>query len=156
MPWLLYSDHFLFGYCHTPIFSSPKNRKIENYHWIMRISVSAGTKFQNEMTILIFWTKVTQKGYSPSKTEKVKITTEFCIFELVQLPNFSLTLQCWFFGPNLPKKSWNYELAFPYDILLWFPTILNFFFSLNKSLISSPSFLFHLLDTQSLFEQLSP
>ena len=49
----------------------------------MRISVSVGTKFQNKMTILIFWTKVAQKGYSRSKIEKVNTTTEFCIFKLV-------------------------------------------------------------------------
>ena len=32
-------------------------------------------------------------------------TTEFCIFELIYVPNFSLNWQVWFFGPYLPKKS---------------------------------------------------
>ena len=48
------------------------------------------TKFHLKLTILIFWTKFGQKGYFRSKTEKVNITIEFCIFELVQVPNFSL------------------------------------------------------------------
>ena len=40
------------------------------------------TKFQNKLIILIFWTKFTQKWYLRSKSEKVNITTEFCIFKL--------------------------------------------------------------------------
>ena len=32
-------------------------------------------------------------------------TTEFCIFWLVQVPNFSSNWQFWFFESNLPKKS---------------------------------------------------
>ena len=32
-------------------------------------------------------------------------TTEFCIFKLVKIPNFSLNWQVWLFGPNLPKKG---------------------------------------------------
>ena len=31
-------------------------------------------------------------------------TIDFCIFELVYVPNFSLNRQFWFFGPNLPRK----------------------------------------------------
>ena len=44
--------------------------------------MSPSTKFQNKLTILIFWTKFTQKGYLRSKSEKVNITTEFCTFKL--------------------------------------------------------------------------
>ena len=36
----------------------------------------------------------------------MNITTEFCVFELVKLPNFRLNWQFWFFGPNLPKKEY--------------------------------------------------
>ena len=32
--------------------------------------------------MLTFWTKFTQKRYLRSKSEKVNITTEFCIFKL--------------------------------------------------------------------------
>ena len=32
-------------------------------------------------------------------------TSDFCIFELVLVPNFSLNWQFWFFGPNFPKKG---------------------------------------------------
>ena len=40
-----------------------------------------GIKFRLKLTYLIFWTKVIQKGYFQSKTEKVNTTTEFWIFE---------------------------------------------------------------------------
>ena len=54
---------------------------------------------------MISWVKFSQKGCFWSQTEKVNITTEFCVFELVYVPNFSLNWQIWFFGPNLPKKG---------------------------------------------------
>ena len=44
------------------------------------------------------------KKLFPSKNEKVNITSEFCVFELVEVPNFTLNWQFWFFGPNLPKE----------------------------------------------------
>ena len=84
-----------------------KNRKIEHHHWILLIQISLGTKFQLKLTILIFWTKFAQKGYFQSKTEKVNSTTEFCIFKLVLVPNFSLNWQFWFFWPDLPKKGFS-------------------------------------------------
>ena len=46
-----------------------------------------------------------QKGYFRSKTEKVNITIEFCIFELAHVLNFSLNWQVWILRPNLPKKG---------------------------------------------------
>ena len=49
----------------------------------LQIRISAGTKFQNKLTILIMWTKFSREGYLWSKSEKVNITTGFCIFELV-------------------------------------------------------------------------
>ena len=42
---------------------------------------------------MTFWTKFSQDFWS--KTEKQKITFEFCIFESVFSPNFSLNLQFW-------------------------------------------------------------
>ena len=76
--------------------SSPKTRK-SRYQTLLYLSsfprflyfvpnilsIIAGTKFKLKLTILIFWTKFAQKGYFQSKTEKVNVTIEFCIFELV-------------------------------------------------------------------------
>ena len=41
-----------------------------------------GIKFQLNLPILIFWIKFARKEYFRSRTEKVNITIEFCIFEL--------------------------------------------------------------------------
>ena len=60
-----------------------KNRKNEHHHWILHAKISVGTKFQLKVTILMFWTKFAQKGYFHSKTKKMNITIEFCMFELV-------------------------------------------------------------------------
>ena len=79
--------------------------KSEHHHWILHIWISLGIKFQLKLTILIFWTKFAQKGYFWEKTEKVNITIEFCMFELVLVPNLTLNKQFWFFGPNLPEKD---------------------------------------------------
>ena len=47
-----------------------------------------------------------QKGIPSQKQKKwTARTTEFCIFKLVLVPNFSLNLQFWFSGPSLPKKG---------------------------------------------------
>ena len=82
-----------------------KNRKIEHQHWIKHIQIRVGTKFQFQLIILTFWTKFAKKGYFRSKTERVNIMIEFCMFELFYVPNFSLNRQFWFFGPSLPKKG---------------------------------------------------
>ena len=42
-----------------------------------------GTKLQLKLTILIFWTKFTQKRYFRLKAVKVNSTIELRIFELV-------------------------------------------------------------------------
>ena len=60
---------------------------------------------QLELTIPILWTKFAQKEYFQSKTKKVNITVESCLFELVEVSNFSLNWQFWFFGLILPKKG---------------------------------------------------
>ena len=49
---------------------------------MLLLHISLGSKFQVKLTILIFWTKIVQKGYFWSKTEKVNTIIEFCIFEL--------------------------------------------------------------------------
>ena len=50
----------------------------------LQIQISLGIQ------ILFFWITFTQKGYLQPKTEKLNTTSEFCMFELVQVPNFSL------------------------------------------------------------------
>ena len=47
-----------------------KIEKSEHHHRILNIQNSLGTKFQLKLTILNFWTKLTQKGYFQSKKEK--------------------------------------------------------------------------------------
>ena len=71
---------------------------------ILLIRISLVTKFQLKLTILIFWTKSAQKGGFRLKTEKVNTTIEFCIIELVQVPNFNFD-KFGFFGPNFPKTG---------------------------------------------------
>ena len=44
-----------------------ENAKSEQHHWILRIWISLGAKFQRQLTILIFWTKLAQKVYFRSK-----------------------------------------------------------------------------------------
>ena len=45
------------------------------------------------------------KKVFPVKKYKGNIAAEFCIFELVKVPNFNLNLNIWFLEPNLLKKS---------------------------------------------------
>ena len=79
---------------------------MENHHRILHIRISLGSKFQFQQTISIilgetdnfdFLDQVCPKKVFPdekeyfwSKIEKVNITIEFCIFELVWVPNFRL------------------------------------------------------------------
>ena len=58
------------------------NRASEYHHQILHIRNILGIKFQIELTILSFWTKLTQKRYFRSKTEEVNFTIELCIFGL--------------------------------------------------------------------------
>ena len=96
-----------------------ENRQSEHHHWLLHIQTSIGTKVQLKVTILIFWAKFTQKGCFWSKTEKVNITIEFCIFELVGVPSFSLDEQGCF-----RSNTENLRLC----VCPWsFLTILNFF-----------------------------
>ena len=43
------------------------------------------------------------------KTKNVNTTTEFYVFELVQVTNFGLNWQFWFFRPNLPERGFQSE-----------------------------------------------
>ena len=80
------------------------NTKSKYHHCILHIRISLGNKLQVKLRILIFWTKLVQKGEFQSEANKVNIIIVFCIFELVWVPNFGLNRKFWHFGPNLPKK----------------------------------------------------
>ena len=84
---------------------SNHKQKSEHHHWILHIWISLSTKFQVKLTVLIFWTKFALKSYFWSKTEKMNITIESSIFELVEVPNLSLSWKFYFFGPNVSKKG---------------------------------------------------
>ena len=77
----------------------------EHHHWILHIRISPSIKFHFKLVILIFGNKLSQKEYFGRKEKKVNITIEFCIFELVQVSNFTLSWQFYFFRPNLLKKN---------------------------------------------------
>ena len=81
--------NFMDQICPKYVFSI-KDRKSEHHHWILHTRFSLGTRFQLQLIILTFWTKFAQKEYFQSKPEKGNISIEFCMFELVQVSNFSL------------------------------------------------------------------
>ena len=60
-----------------------KNRKNENDYLMLHARINVGTKFQHSVTILIFWTKFSQKDHFHSKRNKEKTIIEYCILELV-------------------------------------------------------------------------
>ena len=63
------------------------------------------SKFQLQQTILFFETNPQNKVYVRSITEKMNVTIEFFIFELVLSTNFQLKLTILIFlDQNLPKK----------------------------------------------------
>ena len=151
--------------CPKRVFSL-ENRKRHHHQWTVYIRISLGNKFQLKVKILILWTKFAQKGYFWWKTEKVNITIEICLFELVWIPNFNVNWQFLFFGGKLATKGcfsgfpcWDdrgspppsnrkfahYE-KFPYSRLPgmsfcmspWlFLTILKFFFTVTERSLTS-------------------
>ena len=83
-----------------------------NHHWILHIRISLSTIFHFKQSIWNFGTKFAQKGNLRSKRAKLNISIEFCIFELVEVPNFGINWKFWFFGTNLSKKgisSWKWN-----------------------------------------------
>ena len=64
--------------------------KIKHHHWLLHIQVSLGNKCHFKQTPLSFGTIFAQNRCLWSRTEKVKITMKFCIFELVWVRNFTL------------------------------------------------------------------
>ena len=106
---------------------SVENGRSEYHYWILHFQISRGTKFQLKLSILIFWTKFTQKQCFWS--EKVNISIELCIFQLVWVPNFSLDKQ-FYLGSNFAQK-WSFQSKTENSRLCecsWsFLTISNFF-----------------------------
>ena len=95
---------FLTKFTRKEYFQSKNGKCEHHHHWIHRIGISLDTIFQLRLTVLTFWKKFVQKGYFWSKTEKENVTIQFCVFELVYVPNFSLNWQFWFYGQSMPKK----------------------------------------------------
>ena len=57
---------------------------MENHHRILHIQISLGSKFQLQQTILIFFENIyPQKNPSGQKQQKINITIESFILELV-------------------------------------------------------------------------
>ena len=81
-----------------------KKEKNENHHRILHIRNSLYSKLQLQQTIFIFWNNFARKGHFPLKRAKLNITTEFYIFKLVWVPNFSSNWKFSFFEPNLPQR----------------------------------------------------
>ena len=67
-----------------------KKKKKENYHRILHVRINLSTNLQ--LKLIHFFGPNLLKNVScfQSKTDKIHITIEFCIFELVFLSNFTL------------------------------------------------------------------
>ena len=84
-----------------------KETKRQNHHPILHIQISVSSKFQLQQTILIFWKKFSKKDTSGLNRKKNNIASEFFIFKLVEVSNFSLNWKICFlfflffcFGPE--------------------------------------------------------
>ena len=120
--------------CWKRVFPVEK-RKSEHHHWILYVRISPGAKFQLKLTILIIWTKFTQKGYFRLKLEKMNITIELCIFEPSLGTKFQLKLAILIFWTKFTQKCYFrsklekinitiefclFELVFGYIIGFWY------------------------------------
>ena len=81
-------------------------KKNEHHYWILHNQISLSANFQLKLTDDIFLPNLSTKSNCfLSKTDKIDITIEFCIFELVFVSNFTLNKQFWIFGKTLPKRD---------------------------------------------------
>ena len=64
---------------------------------------SMGIKFQLKLTILIFWTKLTQKGIS--NLNRTKDKNHHRVLHILQVPNFSFNKQFWFLETIFANKD---------------------------------------------------
>ena len=77
--------------------------KSEHYHQILSIWKSLGTKFKLKVTILDFWTNLSQKGYFQSKRESNE--NHYWILHIrISLSSIFQLQQFWFFGINFQKR----------------------------------------------------
>ena len=89
----------------NPISSKKGVTCLKHHHWYLLIQIILGIQFQLKLTILIFWTKLSQKGCFLCKTKKVNTTKGLGIFKLVSVPNFSLNWRLWLFGSSFPNDD---------------------------------------------------
>ena len=83
-----------------------ENGKRKHHHLVLHIPISIGTNISSlNWQFCFFESNLLKKCISWVKSKKVNISTEFCILELVYVPNFSLNCQFWILGATLPKKS---------------------------------------------------
>ena len=82
-----------------------EKENIEYHHWILHLGISLGVKFQVKLAIFILWTKFAQNGNFQYKRNKIHKTTEFWIFELVLVLNFSLNWQFWYLDQIYQKRG---------------------------------------------------
>ena len=83
-----------------------KTEKNRHNCWIIHIQISLSANFQFKLTIAIFEPNLAKKGsYFQSKLEKIDITIEIFIFELVFISNFTLNKQFSILKPNFPRKD---------------------------------------------------
>ena len=109
----------------------------------MHIWISVSTKLQVKLTNLNICTKFAQKRYFPLETEEVNIPIEFCIFELVRVPNFRLNWLIWIFRQSLPKKVFpveNRKSEHPHRILHFWISLSTKFRVKLRSLIFCTKF----------------
>ena len=115
--------HFLFFGVNFPKKGIPglskTEKKNENHQWVLHIRISLDTKFQLKLTILIFWTKFTQKKLFLAQNRKSKhhpwiLHTRIDLATKFQLKNFGTKLaQNGFSGQKW--KEWTSPLDSTYS-----------------------------------------
>ena len=88
----------------TKLAKKVSNRKSEHHHEILHNQISLGTKFCLKLTLLKFWTKLTQKGYFQSKKNENYHQILHIRFNLDS--NFQLQQTILIFGTNFQIKGY--------------------------------------------------
>ena len=89
-------------------FFGPKlrNKGLFDRMWTLRIRIILSTKFQQKLTILIFWTKYTQKSYFCSITEKSKHHHWIVHIQISLGTEFQLKLTIMIFWDKFSQKGY--------------------------------------------------
>ena len=106
-----------------------KNKKCEHHQWIPQIRISLSTKFQLKMVILIFWIKVAQKRYFPSK-KKIKHRHWIRHIQFTLITEIQLKTGNFNFWTKFSQKSYSWRIK-KSEHHHWF---LHFWISLAKYL----------------------